>query len=142
MSGVKRLYSKQSLKRKANKPPIKQPKYNNRKVEIDGHKFDSKLEAQYYEFLKHKKATGKIKDFSLQPRYTLQETFKRDGKTYRSITYIADFEVLHNDGSTQVIDVKGMMTDVFKIKAKMFTKLYGKLYLVKSSKAGFKLEEF
>lgn len=142
MNGERQLYSKQSLKRKGNKPPIKQPKYNNRKVEIDGHKFDSKLEAQYYEFLKHKKATGKIKDFSLQPRYTLQETFKRDGKTYRSITYIADFEVLHNDGSTQVIDVKGMMTDVFKIKAKLFTKLYGKLYLVKSSRAGFKLEEF
>ena len=142
MNGVKRLYSKQSLKRKVTKPPIKKPKYNNRKVEIDGHKFDSKLEAQYYEFLKRKKATGKIKDFSLQPRYTLQETFKRDDKTYRSITYIADFEVLHNDGSTQVIDVKGMMTDVFKIKAKLFTKLYGKLYLVKSSKAGFKLEEF
>ena len=142
MSGVKRLYSKQSLRRKVQKPPIKKPKYNNRKVEIDGHKFDSKLEAQYYTFLKHKKATGKIKDFSLQPRYTLQETFKRDGKTYRSITYIADFEVLHNDGSTQVIDVKGMMTDVFKIKAKMFTKLYGKLYLVKNSKTGFKLEEF
>ena len=136
------MYSKQSLKRKVTKPPIKQPKYNNRKVEIDGHKFDSKLEAQYYTFLKHKKETGKIKDFSLQPRYTLQETFKRDGKTYRSITYIADFEVLHNDGSTQVIDVKGMMTDVFKIKAKMFTKLYGKLYLVKNSRAGFKLEEF
>lgn len=142
MSGVKRLYSKQSLKRKVKKPSIKQPKYNNRKVVIDGHKFDSKLEAEYYTFLKHKKATGKIKDFSLQPRYTLQEPFKRDGKTYRSITYIADFEVLHNDGSTQVIDVKGMMTDVFKIKAKLFTKLYGKLYLVKSSRAGFKLEEF
>lgn len=142
MNGERQLYSKQSLKRKVKKPPIKKPKYNNRKVEIDGHKFDSKLEAQYYTFLKRKKATGKIKDFSLQPRYTLQETFKRDGKTYRSITYIADFEVLHNDGSTQVIDVKGMMTDVFKIKAKMFTKLYGKLYLVKSSRAGFKLEEF
>ena len=121
---------------------MKKPKYNNRKVEIDGHKFDSKLEAQYYEFIKHKKAAGKIKDFRLQPRYTLQETFKLDGKTYRSITYVADFEVLHNDGSTQVIDVKGMMTDVFKIKAKMFTKLYGKLYLVKNSRAGFKLEEF
>lgn len=142
MSGVKQLYSKQSLKRKVKKPPIKKPKYNNRKVVIDGHKFDSKLEAQYYMFLKYKKEQGKIKDFSSQPRYTLQETFKRDGKTYGSITYIADFEVLHNDGSTQVIDVKGMMTDVFKIKAKLFTKLYGKLYLVKSSKAGFKLEEF
>lgn len=142
MNGERQLYSKQSLNRKVKKPPIKQPKYNNRKVEIDGHKFDSKLEAEYYQLLKFKKAQGHIQDFKLQPRYTLQETFKRDGKTYRSITYIADFEVLHNDGSTQVIDVKGMMTDVFKIKAKMFTKLYGKLYLVKSSRAGFKLEEF
>ena len=121
---------------------FKQNKYGNKKTVVDGIKFDSKLEAEYYQLLKFKKAQGHIQDFKLQPRYTLQETLKRDGKTYRSITYVADFEVLHNDGSIQVIDVKGMMTDVFKIKAKMFTKLYGKLYLVKNSRAGFKLEEF
>ena len=129
MSGVKQLYFKQN-------------KYGNKKTVVDGIKFDSKLEAEYYQLLKFKKAQGHIQDFKLQPRYTLQETFKRDGKTYRSITYIADFEVLHNDGSVQVVDVKGMMTDVFKIKAKLFTKLYGKIYLVKRSKEGFKLEEF
>ena len=129
MSGVKRLYFKKN-------------KYGNKKTVVDGIKFDSKLEAEYYQLLKFKKAQGHIQDFKLQPRYTLQETFKRDGKTYRSITYVADFEIMQNDGSVVVADCKGMMTDVFKIKAKIFTKLYGKLYLVKRSKAGFKLEEF
>ena len=129
MSGVKQLYFKQN-------------KYGNKKTVVDGIKFDSKLEAEYYQLLKFKKAQGHIQDFKLQPRYTLQETFKRDGKTYRSITYVADFEIMQNDGSVVVADCKGMMTDVFKIKAKIFTKLYGKLYLVKRSKEGFKLEEF
>ena len=129
MSGVKQLYFKKN-------------KYGNKKTVVDGHKFDSKLEAEYYQLLKFKKAQGHIQDFKLQPRYTLQETFKRDGKTYRSITYVADFEIMQNDGSVVVADCKGMMTDVFKIKAKIFTKLYGKLYLVKRSKEGFKLEEF
>ena len=129
MSGVKRLYFKKN-------------KYGNKKTVVDGIKFDSKLEAEYYQLLKFKKAQGHIQDFKLQPRYTLQETFKRDGKTYRSITYVADFEIMQNDGSVVVADCKGMMTDVFKIKAKIFTKLYGKLYLVKRSKEGFKLEEF
>ena len=129
MSGVKQLYFKQN-------------KYGNKKTVVDGIKFDSKLEAEYYQLLKFKKAQGHIQDFKLQPRYTLQETFKRDGKTYRSITYVADFEIMQNDGSVVVVDCKGMMTDVFKIKAKLFTKLYGKLYLVKRSKEGFKLEEF
>ena len=121
---------------------FKKNKYGNEKTVVDGIKFDSKLEAEYYQLLKFKKAQGHIQDFKLQPRYTLQETFKRDEKTYRSITYVADFEIIQNDGSVVVADCKGMMTDVFKIKAKIFTKLYGKLYLVKRSKEGFKLEEF
>ena len=129
MNGERQLYFKQN-------------KYGNKKTVVDGIKFDSKLEAEYYQLLKFKKAQGHIQDFKLQPRYTLQETFKRDGKTYRSITYVADFEIMQNDGSVVVVDCKGVMTDVFKIKAKIFTKLYGKLYLVKRNKAGFKLEEF
>lgn len=142
MSGVKRLYSKQSLKRKVTKPPIKQPKYNNRKVKIDGHKFDSKLEAQYYMFLKHKKKQGKILDFTLQPRFELEPKFKFEGKIYQKEEYVADFEVLHLNGTTQIIDCKGVMTDLFRSKAKRYVRKYGKLYLVKSSRAGFKLEKF
>ena len=51
--------------------------------------------------------------FELQPR------FKKEGKTYRPITYIADFVVYYED-KTYVIDTKGAETTEFKLKKKLF----------------------
>lgn len=99
-------------------------KYGSKKVEIDGHVFDSKIEARYYEQLKWLQEHEQILFFRLQPRYLLQEAFTKDGKTYRKIEYIADFEVHHLDGSIEVIDVKGYETEAFKIKRKLFEKKY------------------
>lgn len=45
--------------------------------------------------------------------------------------YVADFVVRYKDGTEKVIDVKGMQTQVFRMKAQMFIKRYGPLYLVK-----------
>ena len=99
-------------------------KYKSKKVEIDGHVFDSKIEARYYEQLKWLQEHNQILFFRIQPRYLLQEAFQKNGKTYRKIEYIADFEVHHLDGSIEVIDVKGMETEAFKIKRKLFEKKY------------------
>lgn len=99
-------------------------KYKSKKVEVDGHVFDSKIEARYYEQLKWLQEHNQILFFRLQPRYLLQEAFTKDGKTYRKIEYIADFEVHHLDGSIEVIDVKGYETETFKIKRKLFEKKY------------------
>lgn len=108
-------------------------KYSNHRVEIDGHTFDSKAEARYYKQLKLRKRAEDIKDFELQPRFRLQEGFNKDGKRYRPIDYVADFKIYHNDGSIEVVDVKGAPpTQVFRIKEKMFNKKYPhKLTLVK-----------
>ncbi|MCC0650786.1 DUF1064 domain-containing protein, partial [Clostridioides sp. ZZV15-6598] len=54
-------------------------KYNNKKTTIDGIKFDSKDEAEYYLYLKDKKAKGEIKDFGLQQKFELQPKFKKFG---------------------------------------------------------------
>lgn len=102
----------------------KKNKYNNIKTTIDGIKFDSKKEANYYCQLKLLKQAGEIKDFGLQPRYELQPTFRKNGKTHRSITYVADFIVTNLDGTTDIIDVKGVETQVFKIKKKLFEYKY------------------
>lgn len=107
-------------------------KYNNRKVELDGHTFDSKLEADYYSQLKLRKRAGDILSFRLQPRYLIQDGFEKDGVKHRPIEYIADFEIHHTDGSIEVVDVKGIKTQVFRIKEKMFHKRYPyKLTIVK-----------
>lgn len=98
----------------------KKDKYNSKKVIIDGHRFASKDEANFYLHLLEKKRDCEIKDFSMQIPYELQPAFKKNGKTIRKITYTPDFEVYHWDGSTEVIDVKGMITSDFALKAKIF----------------------
>lgn len=98
----------------------KKDKYNAKKVIIDNHRFDSKDEANFYLHLLEKKRNNLIKGFDMQVAYELQPAFKKNGKTIRKIEYIPDFEVYHLDGSTEVIDVKGMITSDFTLKAKMF----------------------
>jgi hypothetical protein len=110
-------------------------KYNNKKVVVDGIKFDSKNESEYYLHLKKMKEKGLIKDFSLQPEYILQEGFTKRGAKILPIKYRADFEVLTNSGEIVTVDVKGMETADFKLKAKMFEKRYPQeLFLVTYSK--------
>lgn len=108
-------------------------KYHNRKTVIDDHIFDSKAEGSYYLKLKEKRDTGQIQGFTLQPRYILQESFRKNGKTFRKIEYVADFEVTHLDGSIEVIDVKAtknFTTDVYKLKKKLFEKKYPDLTIM------------
>lgn len=104
--------------------PKSKSKFSNRKVEIDGIKFDSKMEADYYLLLCDMRDRGAVKTFVLQPAFELQPKFRKHGKTYRPITYVADFGVVYADGTKKVIDVKGMPTPTFKLKAKIYANLY------------------
>lgn len=95
-------------------------KYGAKKIVVDGIKFDSKDEAAYYQYLLKQKAQGKILNFELQPKYELQPSFKKNGKTYRAITYAPDFLIYHLDGSEELIDVKGMSTQQGEMRKKLF----------------------
>ena len=99
-------------------------KYKNKKTTIDGFKFDSEMESHYYLYLKQLKEIGEVVDFVLQPSYLLQEGFDLNGKRIRPITYRADFKVIYKDGHEEVIDVKGKLTEEFKIKRKMLLYRY------------------
>lgn len=103
-------------------------KYRNKKVIVDGEEFDSKKEGNRYKELKLLLKAGKISNLELQPRFLLQDGFKKNGRTFRKIEYIADFKYIEN-GKTIVEDVKGMQTDVFKLKHKIFEKVYPNLEL-------------
>ncbi|MFP3393282.1 DUF1064 domain-containing protein [Brevibacillus sp. SIMBA_040] len=107
----------------------KMSKYKNKITFVDDIKFDSKAESEYYLVLKEKFARGEIQDMRLQPVYVLQDKCTRNGKNLQAITYKADFEVLHLDGSLEVIDIKGEETEAFKIKAKMFMYKYPNMKL-------------
>lgn len=109
---------------------FKRPKYNNSKIVIDGKKFDSKLEANYYMYLQQLEAVGDIDSFKWQVKYELQPHFKLDSdqKTRRAITYTADF-VVNKNGIETVVDIKGSkfaVTQMFKMKKKMFEYKFGR----------------
>lgn len=98
----------------------KRHKYGAIKTVIDGIKFDSKAEAIYYQLHKHDKG------MKMQETFVLQDKFKLNGKSYIAIKYKPDFTFYDEQGNlTKIVDVKGVMTDIFKIKAKLFANRYG-----------------
>ena len=113
----------------------KKSKYNAQKAGIDGIKFDSKSEAEHYASLKLLERAGIISDLKLQPRFLLQEGFVYNGHRERKIEYVADFEYTQN-GKKVVEDVKGLRTQVYSIKRKLFLKKYGGSVVFKEVKNG------
>lgn len=104
-------------------------KYNAKKTVVDGIEFDSLREADRYCELKLLEKANEIRNLELQPRFLLQQKFKdKQGNTHRKIEYVADFLYIDKDGKAIVEDVKGVLTDVYKIKKKMFLKIYDDQY--------------
>ena len=109
-------------------PNQKQNKYKNKKVTVNGKIFDSKKEAKRYcELIKLEQA-GIIKDLETQKKFLLLDSFKKNGKTYKQISYYADF--VYFDvylKKTIVEDVKAskyFKTEVYKLKKKLFEYKY------------------
>lgn len=96
-------------------------KYRNIKVIVNGIKFDSKREARRYEELKLLERAKEIKDLKLQPKYELIPAYTINKRKIRAINYVADFEYKDTrTGEIIVEDVKGVKTEVYKIKKKIF----------------------
>lgn len=100
-------------------------KYHARKTVVDGITFDSRREADRYLVLKSMEEDGTIEGLRRQVRYELVPAFDVDGKHYRPVSYVADF-VYVEDGKEVVEDVKGMRTDTYRLKSKLFARRYGK----------------
>ena len=67
----------------------------------------------------------------------LQDGYARPstGTKVRPIFYVVDFLVYENNGDKTYVDVKGMKTDVFKLKQKLFEYKF-KLPLKTAKKSG------
>lgn len=103
-----------------------QNKYGNRKVVLDGKRFDSKKEAQRYQELITLQRSGWISGLECQKRFELIPVQKDgDGKIIENkCVYVADF-CYQQDGKTIVEDVKGVKTDVYIIKRKLMLYVHG-----------------
>jgi len=87
-------------------------KYHNKKTVVDGISFDSQKESMFYSELKIRLQAKDIKGFCRQPEFILI-----DGDAV--MKYYPDFIVWEND-KVRIIDVKGMRTQVFINKKKVF----------------------
>lgn len=96
-------------------------KYGNRKTQLDGITFDSKMEAVRWAELKLLEKAGEISGLDRQVGFELLPSQKdENGRvTERSVTYVADFVYYDKNGKLTVEDAKGMRTDVYKIKRKL-----------------------
>ncbi|MEK5469322.1 DUF1064 domain-containing protein [Paenibacillus sp. FSL R7-0210] len=106
-------------------------KYGAKKTQVDGIRFDSKAEAQRYRELMLLKHAGEVTDIVLQPSYVLMPGFKHEatGERVQAIRYKADFLVTYADGHQEIEDVKGVKTEVYRIKKKLFMHLHPDLYI-------------
>lgn len=95
-------------------------KYNNDIPIVDGIRFDSRKEANYFCLLKMLKRGGVVREFERQVAFELQPKFvDRNGEKHRAINYKADFVVHYSDGRNVVVDVKGFRTKEYLLKRKL-----------------------
>lgn len=100
-------------------------KYGNKKTVVNDLTFDSKMEAEYYQYLEMIEGVP-ILHLQLQPKFLILPGYvDAEGKKQRPIYYQADFLVMYESGLAEVIDVKGVETEAFKLKKKMFESRYG-----------------
>ena len=103
----------------------KRNKYKNKKVIVDGIKFDSKKEATVYQELKLLEKVGRIRNLRRQVRFELVPKTDK----FSAVTYIADF-TYEDDSGLHVIDVKSYFTrkmPLYIVKKKLMYYRYGLL---------------
>lgn len=102
-------------------PAAKLSKYRNKAVTVQGRRYASKREAKYCENLIQLEKAGKIGGLELQRRFQILGP-----KGELICVYVADAAFWdHEQDRFRVIDVKGVETDVFKIKRKLMRAFNG-----------------
>ena len=94
-------------------------KYRNKKVTIDGLKFDSKAEGARYTQLKRMESAGLITGLQCQPPFDLVVNGQKITR------YTADFEYRDGEGRRVVEDVKGVRTRDYVLRRKLMKAVLG-----------------
>ena len=95
--------------------PARVRKYRNQPTIEDGQRFDSKLEARCYLELKLRQKSGEVLWFLRQVNFPLEG----------DVVYRCDFLAALADGSVEVIDATGMVTQVKANKLRQVKARYG-----------------
>ena len=102
----------------------KRTKYGNKKVYRYGHWFDSIAEADYYPIaVAYAKEYGY--ELKLQDRIDILPTLKLNEWSIKKTQYVADYSFYHRGEIVRLVDVKGVETKDFRLKAKMIARELG-----------------
>ena len=102
-------------------------KYRNVRQTYNGHNYDSKMEAQVaFNLDTMKKAVGREKVTNWERQYKIS----LDVNGVHIANYFIDFMVEFEDGRKEFWEVKGMETDLWKLKWKLTKALYPDYNLV------------
>jgi len=104
-------------------------KYGARRTAYGGAWYDSRGEAAYAQRLDLLKATGAIRDWRRGGEWVLVDA-PPGGRRRDRITLRPDFEVWPAPGRLEVHDFKGVVTAVFRLKAKLWKARYPDVPLV------------
>jgi len=97
-------------------------KYNAKKQEYNGQRFDSKGEAAYAQELDFLIDAGEIQSYERQVKIPLKVN------NVLICNYYADFIVIDKHGAKQLHEYKGMKTDTFNLKWKLLQALKDELF--------------
>jgi hypothetical protein len=103
----------------------KRSRFGNVRTQVDGIKFDSKLEARHYTVLRAMERHGEISALTVHPTYELEVA------GIWICRFIPDFRFVDSAGKLRFQDTKGgkdgaaTITDTFRIKARLFRALTG-----------------
>lgn len=93
-------------------------KFHAKSVKLDGMNFHSQSEGVVYTELKLQKEQGLIKDFECQVKIPLEAYGKH------IFNYYIDFKIIHNNNVIELLEHKGISTDLWKAKWKMLLAKY------------------
>ena len=129
-------------------------KYGNRKTDVafqgEVYPFDSIAEADHFRLLLQKLKRGEITNLKLQPIYKLTKPFiiatdkNKSGKSKIGVSkYIADFSYTDTTTGRKItVDVKGMTTNLYNLKKRLFLAIAFEEYGINDFIEVFKDEQF
>jgi hypothetical protein len=101
--------------------PKRRNKFNAKRVTVNGRTYDSEAEARYCEGLILREKAGEIGGLEFQRRFQVLGPKGELVCTYKADAAFWD----HTEDRFRVVDVKGVETDVFKLKKKMMRAFLG-----------------
>jgi len=121
----------EALKNRQAMPGVSRSKYNNIATKVDDIRFDSKSEAAYYQMNQLRILAGEL-SYQL-----IQVPFRLPGNT----KYVCDFLEAYPDGKIRYVDIKGKITDTFRLKKRQVEALYPVRIVCLKRKSGYNFEE-